>query len=517
MTVQELDTAARAAMDRGALDEAERLLRQALALDPKAHPVRVNLAACLGLQDRPDEAEAELRAVLEDDPTYLFPRALLATLLAQTGRQDEAETEATLALQQALQGQATLEAAEQLVSALALLDDDQGLRQLAGPLEPLAGNLGPEALLALTLAARRAGEATSPFEAALRRHPAAAYEPFATDLALLAQGQVEGLVHLQRRLVAGQLLREADGMAQSGRLPEAEDRYRRVLDLVPQAVGARINLSNLYRSVGRLAEAQTLLEEATRLDEHPGIQLNLAGVLVERGELAQAEGVLDRIEPQGLDHRLQVLFHLVRAEAQSRAGRHTQALTTWEEAARLAPEAAEVHRTRKELDRRREESEVLEFLRVYQDRRRERLERALLRTGPNPVPPLRECLRVLTGDNLRAVWKAYRQDPFPRRRGEAVELLAQTVVERFPETLSTLTMEERAVLEQIAAAGGSLPLAELAESHPTFRQDSWFWDRTPPEGPVGRLRFLQVLGFGRLEAQAEPVAFLPLEVRAHLR
>ncbi|MBO2519793.1 MULTISPECIES: tetratricopeptide repeat protein [Limnochorda] len=516
MSVEELDLAAREAMDRGEPEEAERLLREALTLDPEAHPVRVNLAACLGLQNRLDEAEAELRAVLQADPTYLFPRALLATLLARAGREEEAQAEATRALSLALQEPPAPEAAEQLASALALLDDDRGLRQLAAVLEPLAGELGPETLLAFTLASRRAGGAASPFERALQRHPAAAYEPFATDLALLAQGRVEGLVHLQRRLLAAELLDEADRLAHGGRLPEAEARYQRILALVPQAVAARINLSNLYRSVGRLADAQRLLEEAARLDDHPAVQLNLAGVLVERGELAEAEGLLDRLDPQALPPRLHVLFHLVRAEARSRAGDHTGALAAWEEAARLAPDAAEVQRTRRELDRRREEFELLQFLRFYQDRRRERLERAIVRAHDLPAPPVRECLRVLTADNLRAVWKAYRTDRPPERRAEVVRLLAETVVQRLPETLASLGEAEQAVLQEVARTGGRLPLDELAQRHPTFRQDSWFWDRMAPEGPVGRLRFLQLLGFGRLHPQEEPVAFLPWEVATAL-
>lgn len=517
MTFQELDAAAREALERGALDEAEGLLRQALSLNPGALPVRINLAACLALQNRAGEAEALLRDVLEDDPNYLFPRALLATLLAQAGRMEEAAAEAATALRQALATPPTPDAADQLVSALALLDDDQGLRQLAATLTPLAGRLGPETLLALTLAARRAGAPGGPFEEALRRHPAAAHEPFAGDLALLDHGRVDELVHLQRRLLAGQLMQEADTLAHSGRLVEAERRYRQVLDLVPQAVGARVNLSNLYRSVGRLAEAQALLEEAASLDDHPGIRLNLAGVLVERGEWVEVEAMLDELEPGRLDHRLQVLYHLVRAEAQSRAGFHDQALAAWEHAARLAPDAAEVVRTRRELDRRREESQVLKFLQAYQDRRRERLERAILRAGgAHPVPPVRECLRVLTGDNLRAVWKHYRQDPFPRRRAEAVDLLAGTIVQSLAQTLQGLRAGERALLDQVRAAGGIVPLEELARWHPAFRQDSWFWERTPPEEPLGRLRFLQLLGFGRLDSQDEPVAFLPLEVREFL-
>ncbi|HEY8530913.1 MAG TPA: tetratricopeptide repeat protein [Limnochorda sp.] len=518
MTVDELDAAARAAMDRGALAEAEALLRQALARNPGSLPVRTNLAACLALQGRTGEAEALLCDVLQADPDYLFPRALLATLLAQAGRLEEAAAEAARALRQALASPPAPEAADQLVSALALLDDDAGLRKLHERLASIAASLAPETLHALTLAARRAGVSGGPFEETLRRHPAAAYEPFAGDLARLDQGRVGALVYLHRRLLAEKLMREADDLAQSGRLPEAERRYRHVLELVPQAVWARVNLSTLYRAVGRLAEAQALLEEAAGLDDHPGIRLNLAGVLVERGEWAEAEAMLDELEPGGLDRRLQVLHHLVRAEARSRAGLHDQALAAWEEAARLAPEAAEVARTRRELDRRREEAQVLQFLQVYQNRRRERLERAILRArAGHPVPPVRECLRVLTADNLRAVWTHYRQDAFPRRRSEALDRLAETIVQGLPQTLEGLAAEERALLEQIRAAGGMVPLEELARWLPEFRQDSWFWDRALPEGPAGRLRFLQLVGFGRLQPQAEPAAFLPLEVRELLR
>ncbi|NMA71429.1 MAG: hypothetical protein GX961_05880, partial [Firmicutes bacterium] len=99
---------------------------------------------------------------------------------------------------------------------------------------------------------------------------------------------------------------------------------------------------------------------------------------------------------------------------------------------------------------------------------------------------------------------------------EVVRLLAETVVQRLPETLASLGEAEQAVLQEVARTGGRLPLDELAQRHPTFRQDSWFWDRMAPEGPVGRLRFLQLLGFGRLHPQEEPVAFLPWEVATAL-
>ncbi|BAS26604.1 tetratricopeptide repeat protein [Limnochorda pilosa] len=512
--VQALDTAAREAMDTGRPDEAEALLREALRLDPAAAPVRTNLAACLGMQGRLQEAEAELREVLARHPAYLFPRALLVALIAQAGREEEARREADRAVELATRETPDPAAADQLVSALGLLDHDAGLEALFVVLQPLAAHLSPESLCTLALAAHRVGRDGSAFEEALGRHPAAGYEPFASGLEALRSSRIEKLVHLQRRWLAEELRQQADRWARTGRLPEAEAHYRRVLELVPDAVGSRINLSNLYRSVGRLEEAQALLEEAAAHQDHPGVLLNLAGVLTERGELGQAEALMEQLDVAVLDEPLQVLFHLVQAEGWSRAGDHGRALAAWEEAARIDPDAEEVRRTRAEIDRRREESEVLSLLHVYQDRRRERLERAILRAEGGERPPVRELLRVLTPDNLQAVWRHYREDPPPAGRAATVDALARTAAERLPETLASLSKAERAVLEEVSQAGGAMPLEALAEHHPGFRQDSWFWDRTPPEGPVGRLRFLQVLGFGRLGAREEPVAFLPREVRA---
>lgn len=516
LDVEELGAAAREALEQGRIDEAEALLREALAQDPAADPLRINLAACLGLQGRLQEAVTELRSVLDRNPAYLFPRALLATLLAREGRWDQAHAEVDRCLAETRRERPSSEAADQLVAALALLDRDEDLLALHPLLEPMTPSLGPETLHALALAARRAGREGGAFEEALERHPAAGYEPIASGLAALRQGRVRDRVHLQRLAVADELRQEADRLARTGRLPEAETRYLRVLELLPGAVGTRINLSNLYRSVGRLAEAQRLLEEAAERQPHPGVLLNLAGVLTERGRLAESHELLDRLDPSALDEPLQMLFHLVRAEAWSRAGDHGQALAAWEEAARLDPEAEEVRRTRAELDRRRQESELLGFLKLYQDRRRERLERALVRREPGRLPSVQEGLRVLTTDNLRAVWSHYREDPFPRARSEAAAALARTVVDRLPHTLEALSGAEKDVVQTLASAGGFMELEELTRSHPSYGHDSWFWDRMLPESSLARLRFLQVVGFGRFEAGSSPVAYLPQEVAALL-
>ena len=128
---------------------------------------------------------------------------------------------------------------------------------------------------------------------------------------------------------------------------------------------------------------------------------------------------------------------------------------------------------------------------------------AAVQTLESLLAEAERCMSA-AGANLAAVDAA--SDP----------LTHEQATSRLAQTLQGLRAGERALLDQVRAAGGIVPLEELARRHPAFRQDSWFWERTPPEEPLGRLRFLQLLGFGRLDSQDEPVAFLPLEVREFL-
>jgi tetratricopeptide (TPR) repeat protein len=74
---------------RGAV-QAEKLLRQAIELDPNAPSLVQNLAAALMAQNRGDEAEVLIRQNHERHPDYLFAAAVIAQQLVTTGRIDEA-------------------------------------------------------------------------------------------------------------------------------------------------------------------------------------------------------------------------------------------------------------------------------------------------------------------------------------------------------------------------------------------------------------------------------------------
>jgi len=74
---------------RGAV-QAEKLLRQAIELDPNAPSLVQNLAVALMAQNRCDEAEVLINQNYERHPDYLFAAVTIAQQLVMSGRIDEA-------------------------------------------------------------------------------------------------------------------------------------------------------------------------------------------------------------------------------------------------------------------------------------------------------------------------------------------------------------------------------------------------------------------------------------------
>jgi tetratricopeptide (TPR) repeat protein len=71
--------------------KAERLLNEALELEPDSSPLRNNLAMAYSLQGRHDEAEALVRSIHERDPDYLFGRVAVARMHIRDGEYAAAE------------------------------------------------------------------------------------------------------------------------------------------------------------------------------------------------------------------------------------------------------------------------------------------------------------------------------------------------------------------------------------------------------------------------------------------
>ena len=81
------------ALEKGQLDEAERLYRQTLTTDPRSIDAMLGLAAALAPQNKADAATQYYLRVLEQDPRNTYAQAGLLNL---TGRADPAAAEGRL-------------------------------------------------------------------------------------------------------------------------------------------------------------------------------------------------------------------------------------------------------------------------------------------------------------------------------------------------------------------------------------------------------------------------------------
>ncbi len=73
------------------VDEAERLFKQALELEPGNPSILNNLAAAYNLQGRAEESEQLIQQIHQQHPDYFFGRTNMATHYARTGKLVEAE------------------------------------------------------------------------------------------------------------------------------------------------------------------------------------------------------------------------------------------------------------------------------------------------------------------------------------------------------------------------------------------------------------------------------------------
>ena len=89
-SAEELHAQARRALDRGDDAAAEPLLGQALALDPKLHAAREDLANLRIRQNRLDDAETTIRVGLDLDPSRAGYRKLVARVELARGRPGDA-------------------------------------------------------------------------------------------------------------------------------------------------------------------------------------------------------------------------------------------------------------------------------------------------------------------------------------------------------------------------------------------------------------------------------------------
>ncbi|MDT3734601.1 MAG: tetratricopeptide repeat protein [Denitratisoma sp.] len=132
--------------------------------------------------------------------------------------------------------------------------------------------------------------------------------------------------------------RKALGLLNQGRQNEALAGFGAALQTEPTHVNARLALVNLLLQQQRLADAQAILGEGLGLlPGQPQLAMRLARIQVERGDLRGASDTLQKA--RGGASAANPEFHALHAAVLQRLTLHKDAVTEYQAALRLAPQA----------------------------------------------------------------------------------------------------------------------------------------------------------------------------------
>jgi tetratricopeptide (TPR) repeat protein len=258
---------ARAQIELGRLDDAERHLRSAIEARPDFFDAHFNLAVMLGRRGQGEEAASHLARAVEIDPDHLPTRVLWARLLAQQGRRDQAVAE--------------------LERVLSVNPATPGARLALGAIEAERGNLEAAARHLRVAAEDGAGGAPERSEAHLRL----------AQLDPRSMPRAEALAHLRTAVeldprAARPRAALAEELARGGEFAPAAEQFGVLVELTPEDPRAHLGRGMTLVLAGSYGRARESLEASLdRLRAHATLGDLLARLLATCPEPAVRDGV----------------------------------------------------------------------------------------------------------------------------------------------------------------------------------------------------------------------------------
>jgi tetratricopeptide (TPR) repeat protein len=297
---------------RGHLEQAEKLYRQILQIDPNHADALHFLGVLVGQCGQVDQSATLIRQALAINPLNAAYHSNLGNTLRAQGHMDQA----IAAYEEALRLKPDLVDAQ---VNLGSLHRQQGRAGAALPYLQEATRINPRHVPAHFQLGHALQELNRLEEAAVQYH---------TVLNLQPQN---ALAHNN----LGVILRE------QGRLTEAADHYRTALQLKPDFHDARHNLGIVLFEQGEFAEAAACYREVLKAQPAQyAVHFKLAKALQELSQLAEAENCY-REALRGIPGSAEILNSL--GQLLQHQGKLDEALSCHQEALRLEPEDAKAY------------------------------------------------------------------------------------------------------------------------------------------------------------------------------
>ena len=245
---------------RGAFDEAERQLREALRLDPRHSGAHSNLALLLGRRGQVDAAETHFRDAIRCDPAFPDAHHGLGLLLVQRGRLDEAEEQFNEALRLRSEYAEALDSLGSLMLRRGRVAEAEVCYKKALRLDP--DDVRAYCGIGTALNRRsRVAAAADMFRHALARDPHCVEAHAKLGTILARQGRADdAILHLSEAVrlapdLASAHLNLGLALASQGRAQRAAREFARVLELRPDDAQAKASLDALQARAGATSAA----------------------------------------------------------------------------------------------------------------------------------------------------------------------------------------------------------------------------------------------------------------------
>ena len=280
---------------------------------------------------------------------------------------------------------------------------------------------------------------------------------------------------------------------------QAEQLFRRVLEMEPRAREAYNNLGSLYAQRGEHAQAREMFQAAVELD--PGYvfpRCNLAKYLLDEGDV---EGAAAMLEPLGdaTRFRPQEMAFYSYTQARILIGREE-----YEAARRALQVALDVYPGYEPAESLLEHLEVVTQLQegfesfMERDYERRAAARARLQARLSTAEPsLAEALSIYTKDALTGMarvvlpgggWSALRKAELRERI-----IAGLNDLDNLERIAAGLDDDERAALCQVLARGGHMAWEDFDAEYGSDLEESPYWQWHVPETAMGRLRLRGLL------------------------